>query len=52
MGYLVCCPCGHAIERHGKGGCRAEFGRRCNCRLSLRESLHAATPEVRVRSSA
>lgn len=45
MGYLVSCPCGHAVDRHDHAGCHAQ----CACRRTPRESLDAVISDVNVR---
>ncbi len=47
MKYLVFCPCGHSLDRHGDGGCDGEQRARCSCALDQRNALEAAIDRVR-----
>jgi hypothetical protein len=47
MKYLVFCPCGHALDRHGSGGCSGEQRDPCSCPFDQRRALDAAIDRVR-----
>jgi hypothetical protein len=46
MNYLVMCPCGHALDRHGEYGCGGDGLNRCSCALGAERALDAAISEA------
>ena len=50
--YLVCCPCGHSVERHGGGGCAGDVESACGCRYDQDQAVDAAVAAVRADAAA
>ena len=46
MKYLVMCPCGHALDRHGEYGCGGDGLNCCVCALGPERALDAAITEA------
>lgn len=47
MNYLVNCPCGHSLEKHGHGGCAGARGLDCPCRADRTGALNQAIDRAR-----
>jgi len=45
--YLVFCPCGHSLERHGYEGCDGDGDRTCSCAHDSLAALDAAIERAR-----
>jgi hypothetical protein len=51
MQYLIHCPCGHTVARHGDEGCTGSRASRCPCRRSPAGAFDALIRYLAERSS-
>jgi|GEM_PF-3579751 len=51
MQYLIHCPCGHALSRHGDEGCRGSRTSRCVCARSPADAFDALVRYLSERSA-
>ncbi|HZO95655.1 MAG TPA: hypothetical protein VFB22_18040 [Candidatus Baltobacteraceae bacterium] len=51
MQYLIHCPCGHALSRHGDDGCRGSRSSRCVCARSPVDAFDALVRYLAERSA-